>query len=62
MKWDSSTKTVYIGEMADETATYIGDGIDYMNFQKGSGYHSFKYNYNSEKPIKDNVGNEYVII
>lgn len=59
VKWDGKTKTVHIGEMADENATYIGNGIDYMNFQYGH-YSEFKYNYNSETPIKDNIGNEYV--
>lgn len=59
VKWDGKTKTVHIGEMADENATYIGNGIDYMNFQYG-GYSEFEYNYNSETPIMDNIGNEYV--
>ena len=59
VKWDNQTKVIHIGEMPGENETYIGDGIDYMNYQEGMDWNYFAYNYNSEKPMKDNIGNEY---
>lgn len=55
--WDGSTGTVYIGEMEEETAVYIGNGIDYMNYQEG--YSSHKFNIEYDGTYADNIGNTY---
>lgn len=59
--WDYETSTVLIGEMEDEKGYYPGGepiGIDYMNYQEGHPFHSFRYGYNTN--IKqDNAGKEF---
>lgn len=59
VKWESSKQTVHIGETEESNAVYPGNGLDHMNYQEGSSWHSYEYQYNSNKKIKDNIGNEY---
>ncbi|WP_048601448.1 copper amine oxidase N-terminal domain-containing protein [Rubeoparvulum massiliense] len=56
--WDGKTNTVLIGETGEETAVYPGNGIESMNFQKGS-WHDYTYKYNSSRTVADNIGNQY---
>ncbi|WP_137792041.1 stalk domain-containing protein [Bacillus sp. E(2018)] len=58
VKWDQKTQTIYIGETMDPSAHYLGDKVNYMNFQEG-GYSTFENGYQQEVRIKDNIGNEY---
>lgn len=59
--WDYETASVLIGEVEDKKGYYPGAkpiGIDYMNYQEGHPFNSFRYGYNTN--IKqDNVGKEY---
>ncbi len=59
--WDYETSSVLIGETEKENSVYPGEkpnGIDYMNYQEGHTFNSFRYGYNTSI-IKDNVGNEF---
>ena len=59
--WDYETGSVLIGEFENPKSYYPGEkpnGVDYMNYQEGHSFHSFRYGYNTS--IKtDNVGKEF---
>lgn len=62
--WDGKTKTVYIGKknQNDEEAVYLGNGIEYMNYQKSSNANSsefYNYYYDKDVVVEDNMGNKY---
>ena len=59
VQWDAKTQTVFIGKTEEPNEVYIGNGIEYMNYQKGSIPAEFSYAYNSNKTVHDNIGNEY---
>lgn len=59
--WDGETKTVYLGKknINDDAATYINNGIDYMNYQEGNTDNGFNSAFSSETTVTDNIGNSY---
>lgn len=59
VKWDAKTHTVIVGKTGDVTAVYPGNGIEYMNYQEAYSSNTFNYEYDSNNPIKDNIGNTY---
>lgn len=59
VKWDSKTQTIIIGETADSGSVFIGDSLEYMNYQAGYIGNTADYKFNSTKKVKDNLGNEY---
>lgn len=60
VKWDGSSKVIYIGETGKANAVYLNKDIKHMNYQTGTTSNSFKYSYNSDGyTIKDNTETEY---
>lgn len=59
--WDYETGSVLIGEVEDDKGIYPGEkpvGMDYMNYQEGHSFHSFRYGYNTTVK-QDNVGKKF---
>lgn len=59
--WDYETSSVLVGEVEGSNHVYPGEkpnGIDYLNYQEGHIFNSFRYGYNTNI-LLDNVGTEF---
>ncbi|MGF7050057.1 hypothetical protein J2T13_004580 [Paenibacillus sp. DS2015] len=60
VKWDGSSKVIYIGETGDANALYLDKDIKHMNYQTGYSSNKTIYSYNADGyTVKDNIGTEY---
>lgn len=60
VKWDGSSKVIYIGETGNVNALYLNKDIKHMNYQSGDSWNHYTYNDdNSNTSVSDNIGTEY---
>jgi hypothetical protein len=57
VKWDQNTQTIFIGNQIDESAYFLGDKIQNMNYQ--SYYGDYENVFGSRDTISSNIGKEY---